>query len=177
MQNTEAEEKRLLFIIRGLVVFFIIALVLSGITAFPLETELKIASGILGISPGIPIDNYHGLQYWIALVAQALTEMNAKYPFLAYGYDWLAFAHLVIAVAFIGVYTKPVRNIWIVHFGMIACIGVIPLAFICGTIREIPFYWQIIDCSFGVFGIIPLYFLHTHIKKLEKLIGYIPAKY
>jgi len=172
-----SEEKRLLLIIRGLVIFFVIALVVSGITAFPLETELKIASEILGISSGVSPESYQGLTYWIALVAQAITETNAKYPFLAYGYDWLAFAHLVIGVAFIGVFLKPVRNIWIVHWAMIACVGVLPLAFICGNIRGIPFYWQLIDCSFGVFGIIPLYVLHIYIKKLAKLIDYKPAKY
>lgn len=177
MEPKHKEEKRLLFIIRGLVVFFILALIASGITAFPLETELGILSNILGISPGSSPDSYQGLQYWIALVNEAITETNARFPFLAYGYDWLAFAHLVIAVAFVGVYTKPVRNIWIVRFGMIACIGVIPLALICGSIRGIPFYWQLIDCSFGVFGIIPLYILHKYIKKLEKLIDYVPSRY
>jgi len=27
---------------------------------------------------------------------------------------------------------------------------------ICGTIRGIPPFWQLIDCSFGGFGLIPL---------------------
>lgn len=177
MDPKHEEEKRLLLIIRGWVVFFILALIVSGITAFPLETELGILSNILGVSPGNAPDSYQGLQYWIALVNEGITETNARYPFLAYGYDWLAFAHLVIAVAFVGVYTKPVRNIWIVRFGMIACIGVIPLALICGSLRSIPFYWQLIDCSFGVFGIIPLCILHGYIKKLEKLIDYVPSRY
>ena len=39
---------------------------------------------------------------------------------------------------------------------LIACAGVIPLALICGAIRGIPFYWRLIDCSFGIFGLIPL---------------------
>jgi hypothetical protein len=59
---------------------------------------------------------------------------------LAYGTDWLAFAHLVIAIAFLGPLKDPVRNIWVVEFGMIACLLVIPLALICGPIRGIPFY-------------------------------------
>jgi hypothetical protein len=83
--------------------------------------------------------------------------------------DWLAFSHLVIAVAFIGLYREPVRNKWIVYFGMIACVGVIPLALICGAVRGIPFYWQLIDCSFGIFGFIPLYLLHVLVKKLEQM--------
>lgn len=39
---------------------------------------------------------------------------------------------------------------------MIACLLVIPLALICGPIRGIPWFWRIVDCSFGVFGLIPL---------------------
>jgi hypothetical protein len=68
----------------------------------------------------------------------------------------LAFAHLTIAVAFIGPIRDPVKNVWVIQFGMIACVMVIPLAVICGALRGIPWYWRLIDCSFGVFGLIPL---------------------
>ncbi len=64
-------------------------------------------------------------------------------------------------------YRDPVRNIWIVEAGMIACVGVIPLALICGPIRGIPFWWSVIDMSFGVFGVIPLLILRRMIKRLE----------
>lgn len=175
--ETAEKEKRLVLIIRVLTIFFILALVGSGITAFPLITEMKIACEILGITQGASPENYEGLTYWIATINEALVNTDRDYPFLLYGYDWLAFAHIVIAVAFIGLYRKPVRNIWIVHFAMIACVGVIPLALICGAVRDIPFFWQLIDCSFGVFGFIPLYVLHVYIKKLEKLTGYVPSKY
>ena len=167
------EEKRLLYIIRGLVVFFILALCGAGITAFPVETELKILCKVLNISLDTP-EAYLGLYGWFVTVANGLVETNANYPFFAYGYDWLAFSHIVIAVAFIGLYIKPIRNKWIIYFGMIACVGVIPLAFICGAIRGIPFYWQLIDCSFGVFGMFPLLFLHKCVKKLEILVGGYP---
>lgn len=178
MQTSDQKEiKKTLTIIRSITLFFIVALVVSGVTAFPLQTELKILCDILDIDQSLPSSHYSGFQYWIAHVAEGLNYIYIHYPFLAYGYDWLAFAHIVIAVAFIGVLSKPVRNIWIVHFGMIACIGILPLAFICGSIRQIPFYWQLIDCSFGVFGIIPLYILHRYIKKLEKLIDYKPSRY
>lgn len=170
-------EKKLLRRIRVLTAFFIFALILSGATAFPLETELKLGCAILGINTNLSPSEYQGLQHWIAWVYQGLTETNHTYPFLAYGFDWLAFAHIMIAVAFIGVWLQPIRNIWIVHFGIIACISIIPLAFICGPIREIPIYWTLIDCSFGIFGIIPLWMLHKYIKRLEKLLGYTPQKY
>jgi hypothetical protein len=106
---------------------------------------------------------------WISRVREGLDATDEKYPFVLYGTDWLAFAHLVIAVAFHGVYRDPVRNIWVVEFGMIACVGIIPLALVCGPIRGIPFWWTVLDMSFGVFGIIPLYVLRRMIKRLEGL--------
>jgi len=162
-------EKKILRNIRLLVLFFIVALVVSGITAFPLITEMKILSSFLGIDPNLPPTDYSGLRYWIATVNEGLININKDYPFMLYGTDWLAFAHLVIAVAFIGLYHKPVRNKWLIYWGMIACAGILPLALICGYIREIPFYWQLIDSSFGIFGFIPLYLLHIWVKKLEQI--------
>jgi hypothetical protein len=99
-----------------------------------------------------------------------VTESYGKYPFLAYGTDWLAFAHMVIAVVFIGPLRDPVRNIWVIEFGMIACVGVFPLAFIAGSIREIPFFWQLIDCSFGIVGGILLYWCYRKIKQMEMML-------
>jgi hypothetical protein len=162
-------EKQLLIKIRLLVLFFIVALVLSGITAFPLITELKIMSSLLGIERNLPPTAYSGLKHWISTVNKGLININEQYPFMLYGTDWLAFAHIIIAVAFIGLYREPVRNKWLIYFGMIACAGILPLAFICGSIRGIPFYWQLIDCSFGIFGFIPLYLLHIWVKKFERI--------
>ena len=68
----------------------------------------------------------------------------------------LAFAHIVLAVFFIGPLVDPVRNVWVLWAGLIACAGVLPLALICGPLRGIPFYWRLIDCSFGVVGALPL---------------------
>ncbi len=54
---------------------------------------------------------------------------------------------------------------------MIACAGIIPLALICGPVRGIPFWWSVIDMSFGVIGVIPLLVVHRMIKRLEALEG------
>ena len=97
-----------------------------------------------------------GLLPWIEGWDEGLSATNARYLFLAYGTDWLAFAHLAIAVAFIGPWIDPVRNKWVITFGLVACAGVIPLALIAGYVRGIPIGWRLIDCSFGVFGAIPL---------------------
>lgn len=171
------EEKRLLLMIRGITSFFILALVVSGATAFPLESELKLLCSIIGVSIDEPYTNYTGFQGFIAYVYAGITDTGSKYPFLAYGTDWLAFAHIIIAIAFLGVLRKPVRNVWIVYWAMIACIAVIPTVIICGAVRGIPVYWQLVDCSFGVFGIIPLLILLYYIKRLAKIIGYTPSEY
>ncbi len=155
-------EKQLKTRIRNWIVLFIVLLLLSGITAFPLETELAFLSSHSSLFPQF-------IQDWLTEIYMAVKTTNANYPYLLYGTDWLAFAHIVIATAFIGPLIDPVKNIWIIQFGMIACIMVFPLALIAGPIRHIPVYWRLIDCSFGVFGIIPLYICYKYIKQLETL--------
>ena len=146
--------------VNALIVFFMVGLILSGLTAFPLETELSWLVALTGNGEG-------GMQGWLSDVYQALQYTNEHYPFIAYGSDWLAFAHLVIAVAFLGPLRDPVKNIWVIEFGMIACLMILPLAFIAGPIRNIPIAWRLIDCSFGVIGLIPLIICHRKIKQLE----------
>ena len=152
--------------IRIWLLLFIVALVLSGLTAFPLESELRWAAVILHSSPAPQL--LPGLVEWVDRVRDALIVTNDRYPFLAYGTDWLAFAHLVIAVAFIGPLREPVRNIWVIQFGIIACAGIIPLALIAGSVRGIPLGWQLIDMSFGVIGAIPLVIVYRLIRRLER---------
>jgi Na+/melibiose symporter-like transporter len=69
-------------------------------------------------------------------------------------------------VAFWGPIKEPVRNVWVVQFGMIACVAVIPLALIAGPIRGIPWGWQLVDMSFGVVGVVPLLFAYAGIRRL-----------
>jgi hypothetical protein len=99
-------------------------------------------------------------------VLTAYRQVNENHSFLLYGYDWLAFAHFVLAILFIGPYRDPVKNIWVIEFGMIACVLIIPLAMIAGPARGIPLGWRLIDCSFGVFGFIPLWICYTQTKKI-----------
>jgi hypothetical protein len=107
------EESKLRIRIRNLIVLFVIGLVLSGITAFPIETELALAYAKISSFPGY-------LQNWISAVYLAVKSTNENYPYLSYGTDWLAFAHIVISVAFIGPLRDPVKNIWVIQFGMIS---------------------------------------------------------
>jgi hypothetical protein len=144
---------------------FIIGLILSGITAFPLEQETGWLAEFVGRYSVLPGD----IILWLDRVHTALHADSVNYPFLAYGTDWLAFAHLVLAIAFLGPLRDPVRNKWVLQFGVIACITVIPLALIAGPLRGIPFPWRLVDCSFGVFGAIPLLICLNRVKHLESL--------
>jgi hypothetical protein len=150
--------------IRILILIFIVSLVISGLTAFPIKMEINLANYFIS-----KLNTNCVLYQWINIVTTGVNETYSKYPFIAYGTDWLAFAHIVIAIAFIGPLKYPVKNIWVIEFGIIACIMIIPLALIAGSIRGIPFFWRLIDCSFGVFGFIPLIICHKYIKQLEKL--------
>lgn len=154
--------------IRVWLAIFIAGLVLSGLTAFPLATELRWTAAALHASRVEPTARASGLLAWIDRVNEALSTTSARYPFLAYGTDWLAFAHLVIAVAFIGPLIDPIRNRWVITFGLIACAGVIPLALIAGAVRGIPIGWRLIDCSFGVAGSLPLLVCRCLIRKLDR---------
>lgn len=155
--------------IRFWLAVFMTGLVLSGITAFPLPSELRWLTSFLETTPIRPFAaGAAHLLPWIERVDQALATTNASYPFLAYGTDWLAFAHLCIAVAFIGPWIDPVRNKWLLTFGLIACAGVIPQALIAGHVRGIPIGWRFIDCSFGVFGAVPLLVCRRLVRALER---------
>jgi hypothetical protein len=155
--------------IRFWLAIFIVGLILSGVTAFPLQTELGWLISLFHSSALQAIAQSTGLLQWIERVNDALRNTNTLYPFLAYGTDWLAFAHLVIAVAFIGPYIDPVRNKGVITFGLIACAGVLPLALIAGHFRGIPLPWRLIDCSFGIIGAVPLLICRRSILALERL--------
>jgi len=145
--------------IRAWIKFFMVALFLSGLTAIPVEQELEFLCRFF--PEGTMIGN------WLDKVYRGFAETNTSYPFLAYGYDWLAFAHFVLAILFFGPLKDPVKNRWVIEFGIIACLLIIPYALIAGYFRGIPFWWRLIDCSFGIIGIIPLFTCIRLIHKLE----------
>lgn len=128
----------------------------SGITAIPLTWEIDTLARWMAIPPGADPDSLEGMSRWIARVREGLKDTDQKYPFIAYGTDWLAFAHIMIAVAFLGPLIDPARNVWVITWGLIACAAVVPTAILFGTFRGIPLGWRLIDCAFGVIGAVPL---------------------
>ena len=134
--------------IKKLSLMFIAGMALSGLSVIPLEMELEFAKTVTLII---------GIQFsWINDAILGVTEIKEKFPFMFYGTDWLAFCSLSFAILFIGVYKDPVRNIWVTNFCILACVLIFPFAFIAGFIRDIPISWRLIDCSFGIIGLLIL---------------------
>jgi len=150
--------------------FFIVGLVISGATAIPLVSELSWLIKLTGAQQLVETptsSNAPAWAIWLVQVQKTLQETSNTDPILFYGTDWLAFGHFVIAIAFIGALRDPVRNRWLFDFGLIACVLVIPFALGFGALRGIPIWWRLIDCSFGVFGFIPLWFCRKWVREIE----------
>lgn len=161
--------RNLVFRYRVSLGIFIVGLVISGLSAFPLLSGLSLIVDFLGNPDPADFAAERTLPNWFALAHDGLSQTHARYPFLLYGYDWLAFGHLVIAMFFVGPFVRPESNRWVLHAGLAACAGVILVALICGTIRSIPWFWQLIDCSFGILGAIPLLYCVRLSRKLDSV--------
>jgi hypothetical protein len=133
--------------IKKYVWIFIVGLVLSGLSAIPLVWGVDFAVDILEEI------EFHGQIFsFMKRVQNALMFNDEHFSFMAYGTDWLAFAHFMFALLFVGLLFDAERNRFILRFGMIACVLIIPFAVFFGHAREIPWLWRMIDCSFGVIG-------------------------
>jgi hypothetical protein len=102
---------------------------------------------------------------WLSQVRAAVEETYTRYPFLAYGYDWLAFGHFIISIPFVMAIRDPIRNDWVISYGMAACIAVLPFAIVFGAIRGIPLFWRIVDTLFGIGGLAVLLILRNQLRK------------
>jgi hypothetical protein len=147
--------------IKRWLLLFITVLFISGLTVLPAELELKTALAM--------VPQGSGVYKWLDKILDAYMSVAANKNFLLYGYDWLAFAHFVLAILFIGPYKDPVKNIWVIEFGMIASILILPFAFIAGGMRGIPVWWRLVDCSFGVFGFLLLWYCYSRLKNIIQL--------
>jgi hypothetical protein len=150
---------------RVVLALFTAGLVLAGLSALPIQTGIEFLRRLVG--EGSPTEGWWpGLAAWISHVHRGVTTAGRAYPFFFYGTDWLAFGHFVIALVFLGALRDPVKNIWIIESGMMACVLVVPWALLFGPLRDIPFFWRLIDCSFGVVGIFPLLLARRYVRQI-----------
>ena len=156
----------MLFRYRFALSIFIAGLVLSGISALPLQWELSILDRWTGSGQTAPTFVPQRIGDFISFVHSGIEKTYAEFPFFGYGTDWLGFAHFVIALFFILPFVNPLKYRAVLYVGMVACAGIIVLAIVAGPVREIPVFWTVIDCSFGIFGAIPLIYCLRITKKL-----------
>jgi hypothetical protein len=153
--------------VRAWTAFFIVGLVLSGLTALPIPTAFELGSRFLGedLASGGRVPAF--VADWLRTARDGVRATQAGAPFVFYGTDWLAFGHLAIALVFVGAWREPVRNRWLYAFGMMACAAVVPWALVFGHVRGIPPWWRAIDASFGVVGFVPVWLCHRWTGILE----------
>jgi hypothetical protein len=147
--------------------FLIVGLVISGLTAIPIQTAVGVGRTLFGadwrwggLMPAVAVE-------WLRTLDVGITRTAEQAPFMFYGTDWLAFGHLMIALVFVGALADPVRNRWLYMFGMIAAVLVPLWAAVFGHLRGIPIWWRVIDASFGVGAFIPAWLCWRWTAELE----------
>lgn len=136
-------------------------LLLNGISAIPLISELKILLSKPDVLPQF-------LRNWWMYVNKGVNDTTRFYPFMRYGFDWLAFAHLLIAIAFIGPLKDPIKNEWVIRWGMIASALSVIMALGWERLRGIPLWWSCIDAAIAIVAFIVLWLCNHWIKELKK---------
>ena len=137
-------------------------LFVSGVTIWPWDIELSFAisalQAIAGPEPLIQL---------LQDIQQDMRLLEQSNSFVLYVADWLAFAHLVLAVLFLMALKNPIRNVLVVRFGILCSLSVPVLAITCIPMRGIPLFWVLIDSSFALCAI-PLWIALKDIRKLEQ---------
>ncbi len=151
-------------------VLFSTALIASGLSAIFAREGLRMLIPLY-TQGSFFYSLWPSMAEWLSQVHQAVEETYDKYPFLAYGYDWLAFGHFIIAIPFLMAIRDPLRQSWVITYGISACIAVFPFAIVFGAIRDIPFFWRGVDMMFGIGGILVLLILRRQLRALGESRG------
>jgi hypothetical protein len=141
-----------------------LGLLLSGVTIWPMEWELSTAIRLLWGSAPASDGTVHA---FLLRVLDAWRTTARDTPFLLYGFDWLAYAHLMLAVLFAMVLKDPVRNVLVLRFGLVCCACVPILAGACIPLRGIPLPWFLLDASFAPACALPLWIALRDVRRLE----------
>lgn len=112
-------------------------------------------------------DAYPMLGDWLAVLETSILETYRTYPVIVYCMDYLVFAHIVLIIALLGAVRDPVKNVWVIQFGMIGCGLMIPFTFGMGYLRGIPWFWLCLDSMFVWLGFIVLMMAYRGIKKFR----------
>ena len=149
---------------RWMISIVVFGLFVSGVTVWPAIPGLTWLVDLLwgdaeagGVIHAFLLRSIEGLEY-----------VQAHYAFLFYAHDWLAFAHICLAILFAGTLKDPVRNKWVIQCGLIMCALIPVLAAICIPLRGIPFAWFFVDFAFAPAAALPLWIALKDINQAER---------
>lgn len=155
-------------VVRVLTALFIVGLILSGLTAIPIQTQLDLAARLGGLENVTdPAQTSNAFSHWLVQVRTQITHLNRTAPYILYGNDWLAFGHVGIALVFFWALRRPLKYKFLYDYGLLLCLMVIPWAAVCGALRGIPWWWRCIDSSFGLLGAVPLLVCKRLLSRIE----------
>ena len=142
-------------------------LLVNGITGFSLirgsEACLNILARTAHLSAGSPLFD------WLSQVHHALVVSAGSTPFLAYSTDSLALAYILFALLFLGPYRDPVRNQWVINFGLVGCLAILLLAAIAGPLRGVAVSWRMVNACFALACALPLLLCRHYLSLLKHM--------
>ncbi len=152
--------------VRLICAFFMIALILSGLTAIPIKWEVARLTALLAENtPAARL--FPPLARWLSQIRLGLHQTGPNHDFLFYLTDWLAFGYIFIGLAFYGPLRDPVKNIWIINWAVILFAAAFPTILISAHVRNIPLFWQLFDLSSALLGLSLLLLTRHYIKQLQ----------
>ncbi len=106
---------------------------------------------------------------WFLGTRQALmaTSLTARFLFYATNRDGLS--RILFALLFLGPYRDPVRNRWVINFGLLSCAALVLFAFVAGEIQGMPFLWRCADAAFALLCALPLLLCKHYIHLFEHI--------
>lgn len=166
--SEEATAEKKLLQARLLLVIIALGLLVSGLTCYWLPREVSALLDLVWRRSPDTIPFMAAEYELLVKVERGLANLERDFPEMFLGTDWLGFAHVVLAILFLGAIREPVRNVWIVQFGMICAVLVVPAAWLFGWMRGLPPIHYLVDASFGIGAMIPLYLCYRIIRRLEQ---------
>ncbi|MBN1124905.1 MAG: hypothetical protein JXA82_07850 [Sedimentisphaerales bacterium] len=161
------KQQKLLYRIRFVLILFAIGLILSGIIFFPLKQQLDLLVRLCG--PGTWVETvFSPMAYWIDRMHEATIDVHRDHAFVFYCTDWVAFAMIIVGLAFWGPIRNPVRNRWVIEWGILISVLSVLTVLISAPLRGWPWFWLPFDSSFGILALVPLWLAHHWTCRLEK---------
>ena len=166
-QVSPPQSSGLLTRIRLCLALVIAGLLLSGAAAFSPIRETRWILGSLSRTVHFGVGT--PLFEWLIRTRQALIATSVTAPFLAYQTDREGLGRLLLALLFLGPYRDPLRNRWVINFGLLTCAALVGFAFVAGPIRQIPVLWQCVDALFALLCALPLLLCRHYLQLLEHI--------